>query len=68
MDIPLAGTLDIPDDYLERVEVQGGDGIEGDVEEDERPLEEGVGCVSYDEEDMSALELGLRSSFRDRVH
>lgn len=45
MDIPLADSFDVPDDHLERVEIQGGDSVERDVEKDEGPLEEGVGCV-----------------------
>lgn len=32
MDIPLANTLDIPDDHLEGIEVEGSNGIECDIE------------------------------------
>lgn len=28
LDVPLANTLDVPDDHLEGVEVKGGDGVE----------------------------------------
>lgn len=45
MDIPLADSFDVPDDHLERVEIQGGDSVECDVEKDKGPLEEGVGRV-----------------------
>lgn len=49
LNIPLTDALRIPDDHLERIEIKGGNGVEGNVEEDERPLEEGisgVGCSS----------------------
>lgn len=35
LDIPLANTLCIPDDHLERVEIKSGHGVECDIEEDE---------------------------------
>ncbi|KAH9822846.1 hypothetical protein Tdes44962_MAKER04679 [Teratosphaeria destructans] len=43
--IPPAQALDILDDQFERAEVESGDGVEGDVEKDQRPLEEGIDCV-----------------------
>lgn len=35
MDIPLTNSLDIPNDYLKGIEIEGGHSIESDVEEDE---------------------------------
>lgn len=49
LDVPSAQTLDVFDHNLEAAEVQGGDGIESNVKEDEGPFEEGVygvGCRS----------------------
>lgn len=34
MHIPLTDPLYIPNDYLERIEIEGGDSIECDIEED----------------------------------
>lgn len=43
--VPLGGTLDVPDGDFKALEVESGNGVEGHVEEDERPLEEGVDGV-----------------------
>ena len=40
--IPSASSLDIPDDKLKILEVEGGDSIKANIKEDERPLKEGI--------------------------
>lgn len=45
LDIPLANSFYVPNHHFEGIEIQGGHGIECDIEEDEGPLEEGVGRV-----------------------
>lgn len=45
--IPSADSLDIPDDQFEALEVQSCNGVESDIEQDERPLEESILCVGY---------------------
>ena len=47
MHVPLARALHVPDNQLKGLEIEGRDRIEGDVEENEGPLEEGIGCVSW---------------------
>ena len=44
-DVPLAESLDIFDLNLEAAKIVRGDCVEGDIEEYERPLEEGVDGV-----------------------
>lgn len=43
--IPSTNSLDIPDDQLETLKVQGGNGVEPHIEQDQRPLEESILCV-----------------------
>ena len=46
--IPSTGPFDISDYKLKTLKIQGRDGIETDVEEDECPFEERVDSVGYD--------------------
>lgn len=43
--VPSANTSNVFHDQLESGEVNGRDCVKSDVEEDKRPLEEGIGCV-----------------------
>lgn len=45
LDVPLAQTLDIPDDDFKCVIIQGRNGIEPNIKEDQRPLKERVNGV-----------------------
>jgi hypothetical protein len=45
VDIPFAGSLGILDDQLEAAEVECSDSVEGNIQEDEGPLEESVDGV-----------------------
>jgi hypothetical protein len=45
MHVPSARTLGVLDDNFKGCEVDGGNGVEGDVEKDEGPFEEGVDGV-----------------------
>lgn len=44
--VPLAGSLDVLYQNLKRVKIEGSDGIESHVKEDQGPFEEGVCRVS----------------------
>lgn len=46
VDVPFAGSFGVLDDQLEAVEVEGSDGVKGNIQEDECPLEEGIDGVS----------------------
>lgn len=46
MDVPLACTLDISDNNLERAKLECGNSIERNIQKNEGPLKEGVGSVS----------------------
>lgn len=45
MDVPLACTLDISDNNLERAELKCGNCIERNIQKNESPLKEGVGRI-----------------------
>lgn len=51
--VPLAGPLDVLDNNFKRVKIEGGNGIEANVENDQRPLKEGIRRISCREESPS---------------
>ena len=53
LDVPRGQALDIPDLHLQARKVERGHGVEGDVEEDEGPLEEGVDGVCWGQMSVS---------------
>jgi hypothetical protein len=64
--VPLAHALDILDNQLERIKVQRGDGVEGDVQNNQRPLEEGVdgvGCAVSRGFSSNSLRKQTKSSY-----
>ena len=47
MHVPLAKSADVSDDNLKGGKVKDGDGVKGDIKQDQSPLEEGIRSIRY---------------------